>query len=437
MGYVIWGAGRRGGNLYGYFQDDVEAFIESNPKKIGKKYFGKPVISFEDYRKKYAKDMIIISPADDEEILEILLQNEIFHFFRSNECPWEVVEMYEPEILENIENHIQRYINRKIYLIGLSIYGILVARILKLLGCNYLLISERKREPDFYTRIYEQEGVRISGMDCLSNGSDAKFLVVSGEKNHEITDKIMSDTWEDLFFLGKFLPKRFINTEICQFKNKHKNKRCFIVATGPSVRMEDLDILWRHHELCISMNKIFYSYDQTDWRPDYYVGEDVNLFRYYAAEIGRNVNAVKFLADTYEWDADIREKAFKYHVSFSDRNRRICGGEDFSEGYMCGYSVLAACLYLAMYMGFSSIYLIGADINYSNTFSDSNNHFYGDKDIIGRKNGKAYSPFYTDSVIESCEYILKMAKKKNVEIYNATRGGMLEVFPRAGFESLF
>ncbi len=437
MGYVIWGAGKRGSNLFGYFQDDIEAFIESDRKKIGREYLGKPIISFKDYCEKYAKNIIIVSPADDGAILEILLQNKIFHFFRSNECPWEIVEMYEPDILKNIGKYIQRYMDKKIYLIGLSIYGILVARILKQLECNYFLVSERKCDINFCKLIHKQEDIQIHDMDCLYEENDANFFVVSGNKNVDITEKVMSDRWKDLFFLGKFLPERFIHTEICQFKNKHKDKRCFIVATGPSVKIEDLEILWYHQEICISMNKIFYAFDQTNWRPDYYVGEDINLFRYYSSEIEKKIDGVKFLADTYRWDTDIGKNSFKYHVSFSDRNRRICGGEDFSQGYMCGYSVVVACLYLALYMGFSAIYLIGADMNYSSTFSDSNNHFYGDKDMIGKRNRKAYSPFYRDTIIESCEYILRLAKKKNIEICNATRGGMLEAFPRVNFENLF
>lgn len=437
MGYIIWGTGRRGSSLYEYVRDDVKAFIESDQSKIGTAYLGKPVIGFREYCEKYAEDILIVSPADDEAILALLRQNNIFHFFRSNECPWEIVERYEPDILENIGRKMQAYTDKKIYVIGLSLYGILVARILKRIGCDFSLISERKCDAGFRRLIYEQEGIRVMDMDCLQEGKNTEVLVVSGNKDEAITDKIISGKWKELFFPGEFFPQRFINAEICRFKNKHKNQRCFIVATGPSIKIEDLEMLQSHREMCISMNKIFYAFDQTDWRPDYYVGEDVNLFKYYASEIGGKVDAVKFLADTYDWDADIRENRFKYHVSFSDRNRRICGGEEFSQGYTCGYSVIIACLYLAIYMGFSEIVLIGADMSYTNTFSDSGNHFYGDKDRIGRKNEKVYSAFYTDAVMESCEYILKLAKKKGIGIYNATRGGILEVFPRVDFSSLF
>lgn len=437
MGYVIWGAGNRGTNLCRYFKDSVNAFIESNQDKIGSVYMGKAVISFEDYLGKYAEDMLIVSPADDKDILAILRQKGISCFFRSNECPSELVDAYQPEILDNIEEYMRSEMIGKAYVVGLSIYGILVARILRRTGCECLLVSEETCGNGFCRSIYEQEGIQVKDIGSLEHGADARIFVASGKKNAYITDKVLSGEWEDLFYLGRFLPESFVDSGICQFKDKHKNRRCFIVATGPSVRIADLDMLCKHHELCISMNKIFYAFDQTDWRPDYYVGEDFNLLKHYAPEIKNEIQAVKFLADSYEYYADAQEQCFRFHVSFSDRNRRISGGEDFSQGYMCGYSVAVGCLYLAMYMGFSPIYIIGADLRYSKDFSNADNHFYRDRDTVGKANSQVYSPFYADVVIENYKYILKIAQKRGIEIYNATRGGILDVFPRADFDGLF
>ena len=51
-------------------------------------------------------------------------------------------------------------------------------------------------------------------------------------------------------------------------KDQHKGERCFIVATGPSLRIEDLNLL--RNEFTFSMNSIFLLFDETDWRPTYY-----------------------------------------------------------------------------------------------------------------------------------------------------------------------
>lgn len=444
MGYVIWGTGNRGANLYRYFQNNVKAFIDSNPSKSGTSFFGKPVIGFDEYRSGYAEDILIVSPYKDDAIVDILSSNGIFEYFRSNDCPWEVVEAYEPEILENIEKYVQMYEYKKTVLVGFSVYGILVFRVLRSLGINCVWVSERNFSNAFCRKIEKQEGAQIISIDDLSNINvigdikNVAVLVVSGERNQHISERVLSDEWKELFFLGEFLPKRFVNNDICQFKDKHKGQCCFIVATGPSVRTEDLDLLHQSRKLCISMNKIFYAFDQTDWRPDYYVGEDFRLFQHYSAEIREKVHCVKFLADTYDWEHELQgEHSFKYHVSFSDRHRRICGDENFSQGYMCGYSVVIGCLYLAMYMGFSQIYLVGVDLSYSKDFSDGGNHFYMDKDTVGKSNSDAYSPFYANTVIKNCEYIFRLAQKRGIGICNATRGGMLEVFPRVDFDNLF
>ena len=57
-----------------------------------------------------------------------------------------------------------------------------------------------------------------------------------------------------------------------QFKDIYKEKRCFIVATGPSLQINDLEML--KNEITFSMNSIYLSYKKTDWRPTYYGIQD-------------------------------------------------------------------------------------------------------------------------------------------------------------------
>ena len=48
-------------------------------------------------------------------------------------------------------------------------------------------------------------------------------------------------------------------------KNKHKGERCFIVCTGPSLSITDLEML--KHDYTFGMNNIFRLFDKTSWRP--------------------------------------------------------------------------------------------------------------------------------------------------------------------------
>ena len=61
------------------------------------------------------------------------------------------------------------------------------------------------------------------------------------------------------------------NEKIAQLKDRNAGGRCFIVATGPSLKMEDLDTLNQQGEYSIGVNRIYLAFDKTDWRPDYYV----------------------------------------------------------------------------------------------------------------------------------------------------------------------
>lgn len=80
----------------------------------------------------------------------------------------------------------------------------------------------------------------------------------------------------------------------------------------------------------------------------------------------------------------------------------------------------------AVYMGIKELYLIGVDFNYSL----KNNHFY--KNEIGIQN-----IFDKENVYAGYLAAKQYADSHGIKIYNATRGGKLEVFPRVDFDSLF
>ena len=55
---------------------------------------------------------------------------------------------------------------------------------------------------------------------------------------------------------------------LSKFHNIHKGERCFIVGTGPSLRMEDVDML--KGEYTFAVNSCLTMYDKTEWRGTYY-----------------------------------------------------------------------------------------------------------------------------------------------------------------------
>jgi hypothetical protein len=95
-----------------------------------------------------------------------------------------------------------------------------------------------------------------------------------------------------------------------------------------------------------------------------------------------------------------------------------------------------AALQIAVYMGFNPIYLVGVDLEWK-TFKGANdvNHFdpgYNAKSCTEEK----YMEI-SRAQLRAYEIAKHAADKAGVEIFNATVGGKLEVFPRVEFEGLF
>ena len=221
-------------------------------------------------------------------------------------------------------------------------------------------------------------------------------------------------------------------TDLQKFRNIHSEKRVFIVATGPSLRLEDVEKLALYNEITMSMNSIYYLLKETKWRPNYYVISDGMGIRAY--ENYENVEKLfkgveKIFSDNYLnfWKHDLDNS---YHRFTQKQNvDELLFSDDCSKGVYSGLTVVYACLQLAVYMGFKEIYLLGCDFSFSKNFDSPNDHFY-----------KKVEKFYTfdyDSVKKSYEKAKEFTEAHGIKIYNATRGGKLEVFERVDFDTLW
>jgi hypothetical protein len=78
-------------------------------------------------------------------------------------------------------------------------------------------------------------------------------------------------------------------------------------------------------------------------------------------------------------------------------------------------------------MGFKEIYLLGADCHYA---SDMKHHFkdYGHIDRSFATAG--------EKMMSAYKVAKQHAKKHQINIFNATRGGMLEVFERVDLDAV-
>lgn len=226
-------------------------------------------------------------------------------------------------------------------------------------------------------------------------------------------------------------------------KNYTKNKRCFIIGNGPSLRISDLEKL--KNEDSFAVNRIFKIFDKTTWRPTYYCAHDTKVLN----ETISSLNDVLCECDLVFINSAFKGKAkfslkkfpfFFYGIQKEFYPEMPCFSEDISKGINEGYTVTYSCIQLAAYMGYKEIYLLGLDHSYKvekkADGSIKNNDNVKENYMHGLEGANYFLP-----QLDKTELAYKKAKlyceEHGIVIKNATRGGMLEIFDRVDFDSLF
>lgn len=422
MKFVIWGAGERGKRIYKQLSDKyVVAFIDRNiEKKIG----GIPTISLDEYLQKWRQYPIIISFENEQIGVETLEQIGIDYYFRLTDACGPYQEPYQrgyfKKYVKNYFDDANSYLLR-----GKSLHMVMVAQWARENGID-LSIDESCIKSAFIKKKLKEEGYR------LVNGIVEKYdrvLCCDYDKNRRIYENE-----EDFFDIdGKI--EDYCSPEVEVFKDKHKGKKCFIIATGPSLQLKDLDVLKENNFDTFSMNGIYKVFDRTEWRPKYFVAEDYTFLASYVESDQINIeNEITFLlGDTNEelCRKKRKENEYIYHVNYIRRDKeKTKFATDLLYGTYAGGTVTFACMQWAIYMGYTEIYLLGVDFSYFGTAEKKcYGHFYDEKEYTARP----ATEWVYNSYISAKEY----AESHDVKIYNATRGGKLEVFERVDFDSLF
>jgi hypothetical protein len=228
---------------------------------------------------------------------------------------------------------------------------------------------------------------------------------------------------------------------IVSLKGKHSGARAFIIGNGPSLTIEDLDRL--QNEVSFAANKIYLAFDKTKWRPTYYNCEDVLVIEQNYDAINRLTGFTKLLKLNHfppRWRRSPDTVFYSMRVLPS---REFPGfSEDPLQGLMCGYSVTYTSLQWAYYMGFNEMYLLGVDFSFSVPKADEqgylrasgeSNHFTKNYRSPGEKWVVPRLDLQEDALRHAHEWL----NARGVRVFNATRGGKLDVFPRVDFDALF
>lgn len=225
-----------------------------------------------------------------------------------------------------------------------------------------------------------------------------------------------------------------------KLKNKHLNMRCFIIGNGPSLNVSDLEKL--KNEITFAFNRIYYIFDKTDWRPTYYCSEDDKTIFKSIDEITNLKIENKFFPVNFPWDYKIHFKNANYYLfKYGDRMIEPKFSEDIVKCIYWGNTVAYTAIQIAVYMGIKEIYLLGVDHNFRKMINDKGEIIIDKtaKDYFSEKYNADNEDLYIPNVEVSTRAFTaarKYVDDQDIKIYNATRGGKLEVFERVDFDKI-
>ena len=248
---------------------------------------------------------------------------------------------------------------------------------------------------------------------------------------------------------------RRLSERLGTLKGAYRGRRCFIIGNGPSLNQMDLELL--QHEHVWGANKIYLLFDRLSWRPGFYVAVDRRVVPDIKSDIAGLVSKLRetkfFFPSLFRVHSVIESAANVYWYREIKPNRSNIPHSMFTADaskWVSGVNtVTIAAMQLAAFLGFDPIYLIGCDTSYTvpstvrfekndhrklvSTQDDDPNHF--DPRYFGK--GSRWHDPSVGRMIFHYEQAKRVCDSIGVEVYNATVGGKLEVFPRVDYEQLF
>jgi hypothetical protein len=448
--YIIFGAGQTGRLALQYLgYNRVRCFVDNSENKS--LFEGKEVLTFKQLSEISENDYIlVIASKKYQDEMELQIKNlgiKKYFVFEESE-PWDA-SGYLPNYWLNRKNETIPYS----YV--LAQYPIRRYRNIVILGMNKglpYLISEISMISDYSNirgiisladteKEYSYMGIGVyKNTDILET---ADCIVVNERRCNnpyvEVLDEQDADI-VDIYDVDKFIPN-YRHDELKKFKNLYKGKRIWLIGNGPSMNIDDLNVLHKNNEICIAFNKIYRIFDKTEWRPDFIGMTDMDVIVQVQDEV-YEYGIPLIISDRYnemlKFDERYKAENFVHMISEEFYPNMARFSDDIVKGVFLGASsVYDIGLQFAAYMGASEVYLIGVDNSMQGHVTDECNHFI--KDYYRPEEKELYknrkSTF--DETVKSYEAAEKYSRIHGFRIFNATRGGALEVFERVNFDNLF
>lgn len=223
--------------------------------------------------------------------------------------------------------------------------------------------------------------------------------------------------------------------KLASINNKYKEKRCFVIANGPSLNKIDFSLL--KDEYTFGMNRVYLMKEQNGFMPTFIACiDEERIIRPFHEDLD-NLGVPSFFP--FSCRKYFSKRGNQY---FTPRNFSSVFQTDATKPLGSGRTVTYNVIQLAFCMGFQEVYIIGKDHSFNTTEKagkgieikdKDDNHFVNNYLLPGQK--------FDVPDLKSEEYAYKLSReafeKAGRIIKNATVGGKLEIFERVDFYSLF
>jgi hypothetical protein len=242
-----------------------------------------------------------------------------------------------------------------------------------------------------------------------------------------------------------------------ELKDKYKGKRLFILGSGGSIKLHDLNKLkdeyvmtqnnFHVHEDILTINPAFHCIV-----PYYQTESDISTWVTWITDIKNKLPNAQFF-----WGKNTKQMIEENFKELIDRSYYVDAKynlltlskakADISKRMMVVHTVLTQCLIVAMYMGFSEIYLLGFDLdqNFQNAKNDFG-RFYGKSMITDTETERGLErQMHEESVDEwfaqwitfkQLKLIKDYAIANHIKIFNASDHGILNLYSRVNFDKI-
>jgi len=236
-------------------------------------------------------------------------------------------------------------------------------------------------------------------------------------------------------------------------RNTHAGRRCFIIGNGPSLATQDLELL--KGEICIVVSSFHRHPLAKAISPAYWVMADPDIWALPEKHFIPTIQHVHNLGiptrlfmptGGFPCFANVNTGPFiDLHFFHYDSAAGIDTPIDFTASVPpYGQNVVIVALMLAYFLGCNPIYFLGCDHDFMKITRDEYegravNHFYPEAKPPEPSNRLSWDVWQSSMAAMDFQYsqLGIYASRFGFEVFNATRGGCLEHFPRVEFESLF